>query len=58
MTNTALLHCFPMKVYQLDYIETLSGEGFLNTVKSAQNTVVNAVMPKFSYDYKIKLNVP
>lgn len=39
-----------------DYIETLSGEGFLNTVKSAQNTVVNAVMPKFSYDYKIKLN--
>ena len=39
-----------------DYIETLSGEGFLNTIKGAENTAVSAILPKFSYDYTIKMN--
>ncbi len=39
-----------------DYIETLSGEGFINTIKHAENTPVAATLPKFQYDYTIKMN--
>lgn len=39
-----------------DYIATLTGEGFLNTVNNAQQTLVRAGLPKFSYDYTIKMN--
>ena len=39
-----------------DYIETLSGDGFLNTIKGAENTAISATLPKFSYDYTIKMN--
>jgi len=38
------------------YIQTLSGEGFLNTILTAENTSVSAGLPKFSYDYTIKMN--
>lgn len=39
-----------------DYIETLTGEGFLNTINKATNVPVNASLPKFSYDFTIKMN--
>jgi serine protease inhibitor len=38
------------------YIESLTGEGLLNAVSSAQNAHVYAELPKFSYDYTVKLN--
>lgn len=39
-----------------EYIETLTGEGLLDTLNNAKNDAVNATMPKFSYDYTIKMN--
>ena len=39
-----------------DYIETLSGAGFINAIKHAENTPVTATLPKFQYDYTIKMN--
>lgn len=39
-----------------DYIAGLSGARFLETLEAATNTTVNASLPKFSYDYTIKLN--
>ncbi|HHT54026.1 MAG: serine protease [Clostridiales bacterium] len=39
-----------------EYINSLTGEGFVNTVKSAENTLVNASLPKFSYDSTVKMN--
>ena len=39
-----------------DYIDMLSGEGFLQTINGAVNTTVSAALPKFSYDYKIQMN--
>lgn len=39
-----------------DYITNLSGEELLSTVINAERVVVNASMPKFSYEYEIKLN--
>lgn len=39
-----------------DYIGTLSGEGFLNTISQAQNIDVLATLPKFSYDYSVNMN--
>ena len=38
-----------------DYIKSLTGAGFINTLKSAQETDVIATIPKFSYDYKISM---
>ena len=39
-----------------DYIAGLTGEGFLQTINGAVSTTVSAALPKFSYDYKIKMN--
>ena len=39
-----------------EYISTLTGEGFVNTVKAAKTTLVNASLPKFSYDYTVIMN--
>jgi len=39
-----------------DYIQTLSGKGFLKTIKTAESASVNATLPKFSYAYTIKMN--
>ncbi|MDD2283047.1 MAG: serpin family protein [Eubacteriales bacterium] len=39
-----------------EYIDMLSGEGFLQTIDGAINTTVSAALPKFSYDYKIQMN--
>ncbi len=38
------------------YIESLSGEGFINTIANAEPATVNATMPKFSYAYEVQLN--
>ena len=38
------------------YIESLTGGGFLNTLNNAQEAVVYASMPKFKYEYSIKMN--
>ncbi len=38
------------------YIESLTGEALLNTIANAEPATVNASMPKFSYDFEIKLN--
>ena len=39
-----------------DYIQGLTGEGFLQTIDGAVNTAVSAALPKFSYDYTIQMN--
>jgi len=39
-----------------EYIASLTGEGFLHTIGSAQQTTVFASMPKFKYAYEIKMN--
>jgi len=39
-----------------EYIGTLTGDKFRSMVKGAEETVVNATMPKFSYEYEIKMN--
>lgn len=39
-----------------DYVESLTGAGFVETVKNAQNTQVRAWLPKFEYDYSVKMN--
>ena len=39
-----------------DYIASLTGEGFLTTVKNAKEDPVEAAMPKFSYDYGIEMS--
>jgi len=39
-----------------DYIKTLTGKGFLNTIRDAENTAVRSAMPKFSYDYTIEMS--
>lgn len=41
-----------------EYIESLDAKQFLKTLQQAEATNVNAVMPKFSYDYEIELNEP
>jgi len=39
------------------YIESLTGESFLNTLNNAQgNMMVHASMPKFEYDYETNMN--
>ena len=37
------------------YIESLTGAGFMNMLRSAKNTIVHASMPKFEYEYEIGL---
>ncbi len=39
-----------------EYASGLSGEGFLETINNAETAVVNASMPKFSYEYEVELN--
>lgn len=39
-----------------DYIAGLTGERLLHTLKNADHATIYADMPKFSYDYEIKLN--
>ena len=39
-----------------DYIASLTGEGFLTTVKNAKEVPLEAAMPKFSYDYGIEMS--
>jgi serpin B len=39
-----------------DYINSLTGESFLNTVNNAQKTPLNANLPKFSYEFTVKMN--
>lgn len=39
-----------------DYIDTLTGESFMNLIERAEDRGVNAHLPQFSYDYKIKMN--
>ena len=40
-----------------EYIDLLTGEGFLDTIRNVQHgTLVKASMPKFEYDYEIKMN--
>ena len=47
----------PNEEISLDsYIESLTGEGLLDTIANAESATVNASIPKFSYDYEIELN--
>jgi serpin B len=39
-----------------DYIASLTGEKFINTLKNAAQETVYASMPKFKYEYEIQLN--
>ena len=39
-----------------DYIASLTGESFAATIKGATSTLVSAYLPKFSYDYSVKMN--
>lgn len=39
-----------------DYVDTLTGKSFLDVIKTPEYTHVDAYLPKFSYDYSIKLN--
>ena len=39
-----------------DYIDSLTGEGFLETISGAHRAIVNASMPKYEYEYEIELN--
>jgi serpin B len=39
-----------------DYITSLTGENFINTVKNAKTGIVNATLPKFTSEYKIEMN--
>ncbi len=39
-----------------DYVASLTGEGLVTTLKNAQDAGVQAQLPKFTYEYKIKMN--
>lgn len=39
-----------------DYMKSLSGKGFINTIKSAEPTSVGVYLPKFQYDDTICMN--
>lgn len=39
-----------------DYVSAMSGESFLSLLEGAENKPVQATLPKFSYDYTIKMN--
>ena len=40
----------------LDYIDSLTGEGFVNAYNNAEYAEINAKLPKFSYDYSLSMN--
>lgn len=50
----ALLPNEGINVY--DYLESLTGEHLLSIIENAQSTTVVTRIPKFSYDYTIKMN--
>jgi serine protease inhibitor len=39
-----------------EYILNLSGKDLLNTINNAEAAAVNATIPKFSYEFEVKLN--
>jgi serine protease inhibitor len=39
-----------------DYVSSLTGEGFINLLKSKTTSSVVAILPKFTYNYEIKMN--
>ena len=39
-----------------EYIESLTGAGFINTLKNYESETVYASMPKFEYEYEIQMN--
>ncbi len=39
-----------------NYINSLTGDKLIKTIQSASSQMVNASLPKFSYDYKITMN--
>lgn len=39
-----------------DYLESLTGEHLLSVIENAQSTMVVTRIPKFNYDYTIKMN--
>ena len=39
-----------------DYVASLSGSGFINTLNNAQSIDVQTALPKFTYDYEIMMN--
>ena len=39
-----------------EYIQSLTGMGFINAIKNAENITVETYLPKFEYDYEIKMN--
>jgi serpin B len=47
----------PNENIQIDeYIQSLTGTGFLNMIKNAENIIVQTYLPKFKYEYEIKMN--
>ncbi|HOB19473.1 MAG TPA: serpin family protein [Candidatus Atribacteria bacterium] len=55
--NYSFVALLPNEGIDIDeYIKGLTGGGFLNTVKNSQAIQVNAYLPKFSYEYEIKMN--
>ena len=39
-----------------DYVASLSGETLIKTITGAEKTAVSVSLPKFSYDYTVKMN--
>jgi len=39
-----------------EYIDSLSGAGFLDTLKNAQHVLVTTTMPKFKYEFMLNMN--
>ena len=39
-----------------DYVASMSGKSFLDTIKNAKDVRVKAAIPKFSYDYDIEMS--
>jgi len=39
-----------------EYIKSLTGEKFINYIKNAEGTTISAYLPKFNYEYSIKMN--
>jgi len=39
-----------------DYVNSLTGDGLIATLKSVKEASVQAQLPKFNYEYKIKMN--
>lgn len=39
-----------------DYVASMTGKSFIDTIKKAKDVPVETAIPKFSYDYDIKMN--